>query len=143
MAQNQNNYFSNTIRRYNTDDFVRFLKPEQIQKSAKERIFREMVRGQIDYVEYGKYFVDSKFLENLIIAADNELTNNNTIYNALRYYDLNFPGQIVVIHNITRFSGLCFIFDNLLQRLNNVKVSSNIGHLADIQYVLSNYRNYI
>lgn len=143
MAQNQNNYFSNSIRKYNSEEFVSFLKPEQIQKSAKERIFREMVKGQIDYVQYGKYFLDSKFLENLIIAAENELKNNITIYNALRYYDLNFPGDINVIYNSTKHNCLVFIFDNILQRLRNIKMTSNIGYLSDLQYVLGNYNKYI
>lgn len=143
MAQNQNNYFTFMVRKYNDEDFVRFLKPEQIQKSAKERIFREMARGQIDYVEFGKYFVDSKFLENLIIAANNELMNNTTIGTALQYYDSCFPGQINVVHNINRYNALCFIFNNILQRLYNVKMTSDIGYLADIQYVLTNYHKYM
>ena len=41
---------------------MRFLKPEQIQRAAKERIFREMARGQIDYGQFGKYYLDGKFL---------------------------------------------------------------------------------
>lgn len=145
MAQNQqqNNYFTNMTRRFNDPDFIKFLKPEQIQKSAKERIFREMVRGQIDYVENGKYFVDPKFLENLIIAADNELKNNETVFTALQYYDLNFPGQINVVHNLNKYNALRFIFTNILQRLYNVKMTGDIGYLADIQYVLGNYKNHI
>lgn len=143
MAE-QNNYFTFMERKYNNDeDFVRFLKPEQIQKSAKERIFREMARGQIDYVKFGKYFVDSKFLENLIIAANNELMNNSTIGTALQYYDSCFPGQINVVHNLNRYSALCFIYNNILQRLYNVKMTSDIGYLADLQYVLINHHKYM
>lgn len=137
MGQQQNNYFTNMIHKYNgNDNFVVALKPEQIQRSAKERIFREMMKGQIDYVQFGKYFLDPKFLENLIIAADNELTNKSVIATALQFYDLNFPGDVNIRYNTTRYSNLVVIYQHIIYRLKMVKESGNIGWLTDLQYVV-------
>lgn len=140
---NQNNYFTSQIRRFQSEDFITALKPEQIQRGAKERLFREMVRGQIDYTEFGNYFLDSKFLSNLIIAAENELTNNVVISRALEFYDLTFPGQIEVIHNRTKHEALCEIYSVLLDRLNNLQMTGNVGCLTDIQYRLNGKTHYI
>ncbi len=143
MAQQQNNYFTSNIRRWNREDFLWQMKPEQIQKDAKNRIFREMVKGQIDYSQFGNYYLDPKFLENLIISANNELTNNIVVARALEFYDINFPGDANVTTNRMKHNGLCNIYSTLLQRLNAVKQTQDIGYLTDIQYVLSEYKNYI
>ena len=143
MAQNnnqQNNYFTNMIRRYNREDFIVALKPEQIQRSAKERIFREMVRGQIDYTLFGQYYLDSKFLENLIIAADNELKNNIACATALSFYDLTYPGNALIINNKTKFDNLSVVYNCILQRLQSLKETRNIGFLTDLQFVLANFK---
>lgn len=137
------NYFTSSIKHYGREDFVVLLKPEEIQRSAKDRIFREMVRGRIDYVQFGQYFLDSKFLSNLIVAADNELTNNVVISQALEFYDLNFPGHLEVIHNKTRHENLVVIYRVILERLRQLEVSGNVGVLTDIQYVLNGIKQYI
>ena len=134
---NNNNYFSTSTSRYGTDDFIKLLRPEQIQRSAKERIFREMVKGQIDYGKYGKYFLDIKFLENLIIAAENELRNNTVCFNALKFYDVNFPGDQDVVYNMRETNIKMIAYYTILQRLQLLKYTSDIGVLTDIQYVLS------
>lgn len=137
------NYFTSSIKHYGRDDFIVLLKPEEIQRSAKDRIFREMVRGRIDYVQFGQYFLDSKFLSNLIVAADNELTNNVVVSQALEFYDLNFPGHLEVIHNRTKHENLVIIYRVLLERLRQLEVSGNVGVLTDIQYVLNGIKQYI
>lgn len=143
MAKQINNYFTNMISRYSTEDFVHFLKPEQIQRSAKERIFREMVRGQIDFSVHGKYFQDSKFLENLIIAATDELNNNIAVNAALEFYDMNRPGDMIIIRNRVKHSNLVAIYNAIVIRLNNVKFTGNIGYLTDLPYVLKDEIKYI
>ena len=140
----QNNYFSSMERKYNGDDsFILNIKPDIIQKSAKDRIFREMVRGQIDYTVYGKYFNNSKFLENLLIAAKDELNNNIIIFNSLSFFDIYNPGNQDVINLKILYNNKCFIFQNIVSRLEAVKYSGNVGYLQDIQYVLGQYRNCI
>ena len=144
MGQQQNNYFTNMISRFNgNENFIIALKPAHIQRSAKERIFREMIKGQIDYTQFGNYFLDSKFLENLIIAADNELTNNSVISTALQFYDMNFPGDVNIRYNTLKYQNLVIIYQNLLYRLQMVKESGNIGYLTDFQYVIRENTKFI
>lgn len=136
----QNNYFTNMIQKYNGNrDFILFLKPEQIQKSAKERIFREMVRGNIDYAQFGIYYQNNKFLENLIVAANDELVNAQVISNALLYYDTCFPGDLNVARIRTKQQILVISYDCIYTRLMQVKMTNDIGYLTDIQYVLRDY----
>lgn len=140
----QNNYFTNMIQKYNGNaDFVLFLKPEQIQKSAKEKIFRDMVRGNIDYAQFGFYYQNSKFLENLIVAANDELINAQVISNALLFFDTYNPGDLNVARIRTKQQMLVNIFSCIYTRLMQVKMSGDIGFLTDIQYVLKDYaKNY-
>ncbi len=138
-----NNYFDIMISRYQTPDFVRMLKPEQIQRSAIERIFREMVRGQIDFSQYGNYFLDSKFLDNIIIAAADELDNNSAINKALAFYDINYPGDATIIRNRYKISARVIIYNALYQRLSNAKMSGDIGYLTDLPYVLKEQSKFV
>lgn len=139
MAQN---YFEANIKRAgNIDNFIILMKPEQIQRDAKNRIFREMVQGRIDYEKYGNYYLDSKFLENIIISANNELMNSVVIARALESYDLTYPGDRLVVMNKNKFNGLVFVYSTIYDRLCTVKETQNVASLVDIQYVLSNFRN--
>ena len=137
----QNNYFTAMNLKYKRSDFVFYLKPEQIQKSAKERIFKEMIQGRIDYTVFGFYFNDSKFLENLLIAAQDELINNSTIRDALVFLNQAYPGNQNVINLISRYDSLSRVYTVLTDKLNFVKSTGNVGYLSDIQYVLAAYRN--
>ena len=140
-ASNQNNYFTAMNMKYKTSDFIYYLKPEQIQKSAKEKIFREMVQGKIDYTIFGMYFNDSKFLENLLIAAQDELINNSTIRDALSLYVATYPGNQYSVNLLGRHDALSRIYTVLFDKLNFVKNTGNVGYLADIQYVLAEFKN--
>ena len=133
----QNNYFTMMISRYNgIENFVPFLKPEYIQKTAKERIFREMAKGQIDYSQFGQYYLDNKFLENLIVAANDELVNTDIICRALLLQDIMYPGDLNVVRVRTRQEALKFVYYTIYTRLYSVKMTGDIGYLTDIQYVL-------
>lgn len=138
---NQNNYFTAMNLKYKTSDFVFYLKPEQIQKAAKDRIFKEMIQGKIDYSIFGLYFNDSKFLENLLIAAQDELINNSTIRDALGLYNSTYPGNQIVVNLGIRYNSLSQVFQVLFDKLTYVKSTGNVGYLADIQYVLAPYKN--
>lgn len=141
MAKKENNYFSFNIKKWEREDFLVQMKPETIQRDAKNRIFREMIQGKIDYEKYSNYFLDPKFLENLLIVADNELMNNSTVYNALDFYDKCYPGIMEVVSNKTRYAGFVHVYSVLCDRLNILKLTGDIGCLIDIQYILANYRN--
>jgi hypothetical protein len=140
-ANNQNNYFTSMNQKYKTSEFVFYLKPEQIQKAAKDRIFKEMIQGRIDYSIFGFYFNDSKFLENLLIAAQDELINNSTLRDALALYNTTYPGVQNAMNLFSRHDALSRIYSVLFDKLTFVKSTGNVGYLADIQYVLAAYKN--
>lgn len=133
------NYFDMKIRQQG-EDFLLTESAKSIQISARRRIFREMVNGEIDYSMYGKYFMNSSFLENLLIPAKEELNNNAVIRDALINYDLCFPGTIAGILK-GKYVGLAHVYTVLVDKLECVKISGNIGFLVDISAVLANYRN--
>jgi len=139
-----NNYFTSMISKYNgNQDFITYQKPEQIQQSAKTRIFREIVKGQIDFAQYGQYFLNPKFMENVIIAANDCLVEYSTIYQALEFYDYNMPGSMDVLRLKTKYGFLIQIFQVLLNKFGEVKITSNIGILTDIKYILKDHAKYI
>lgn len=134
------NYFDFNIRKFNRNDFIVLMKPEQIQRDAKNRIFREMIQGYVDYEKYGSYYLDSKFLENIIISAENELMNSNIIANALKLYDISNPGNSLVIMNKNKYEQLSYVYNVLYAKLSMVKSNQDISFLIDIQYILRDYR---
>lgn len=130
------------------------LTPESIQKQSN-RIFKEMVKGYIDYEKYGNYFLDGKLTDNLIICANNELEVNTLLYNSLVYYtkvsayqDPNVMNVIqsfgpMVGSEITHLEALCRIYKVLLDTLRAIKESYNIGYLANITTMLYSIKNHI
>ena len=81
MANNKNNYITNMINKYG-ENWIVATNPEDIQKAGK-RIVKEMAKGQFNYEEVGKYFLDGKFLDNIIIFTKNELDSNTLYLNGL------------------------------------------------------------
>ena len=67
------------------DDWIAMSSPDNIQQSGK-RIVKDMVRGIVDYETHGKYFLDPKFMDNLLISISNELEINTLNLNACQYY---------------------------------------------------------
>lgn len=142
MAKNNGNYFTSSIGKYNTEDFVTLMTPEEIQRDAK-RIFREMIKGKIDFAKYGKYFQDPKFTDNLIAICDSEYRYNSQNNEALRFYDLQFPGNQQVAYNIYTTNILAYCYGIIFSRLQQVKSSmyENVGVLTEIPILLRDYRN--
>ena len=67
MAKGGRTYIETMIKQYGTDWLVS-VNPDSIQRSTK-RIIKDMVNSTMDYGKYGQYFLESKFLENIIIAC--------------------------------------------------------------------------
>lgn len=135
------NYIDQCLRQ-NGEDFIMYLKPDVIQRSAKQRIFREMVQGLYDYSVYGKYFTEPKFFENLLIAAADELQSNIVIRDALTLYDLQYPGNNLTVILKGKYISLVYVYQVLYDRLTAMKMSGyNVGYLADISGVLYQYKN--
>lgn len=120
--------------------WVSNVKPEDIQKQTK-RIVRDIVYGNIMYDEVGKYFLDYKFLENLIIGIRNELEINTLNYNACCFQFQYFNDIPNMGNHITRLSKVIFIYSTILERLEYVKSTGNIGFMVDLSATLYVHRN--
>ena len=91
-AQKANNYFSINIQKYG-ENFIAQKSPQDIQRDAKKKIFKDMVFGNIDYDTYGQYFTDANFLDNLITVAMIERAVHEVTGKALYDYSLNYNGN--------------------------------------------------
>lgn len=121
------------------EDWVNLTPPEQIQKQFR-RIVKDMVLGNIDYATYGRYFYDLKFIENLIIGITNELEINTLDFNTGSFYLQYYPATPLLPTHLTHLQALIIIYQTVLDKLNYVKSTGDIGYLADISGLLFNYR---
>lgn len=151
MAKASKSYLESMVRQYG-EDWLTLANPENIQNSAK-RIAKDMSKNTIDYEKYGKYFLDSKFMENLIIAYTNEYEEASLHYNALVYYQQYLYQLSLLQQNnapmpnigplIAHDQSLMFIYNTILTKLNNVRLTSNIAELYDLGATLFQYRNHL
>lgn len=136
----KNNSYVQMMYNQNGEEWISALRPEDIQRSTK-RIVKDMVRGSIDYQVFGKFFLDPKFLENLIIGVSNELEINTLNYNACKFYCGYYPQTPNILPHIYHLERSCYIYNTVLERLNLVKMYGNVGYLTDISALLYNDRN--
>lgn len=136
----KNNSYIQMMMNQNGDEWILALRPEDIQRSTR-RIVKDMVRGTIDYQTQGKFFLDPKFMENLIIGVSNELEINTLNYNACQFYYQYYPQTPNIQPHIYHLERTCYIYSTILQRLNAVKMSGNVGYMTDISALLFNDRN--
>lgn len=137
------NYFTTQTNKYQTEDFVDLMAPEQIQTDAK-RICRELIKGKIDIGKYGKYFQIAKFTDNILIGVQSEYNFNATNARVLNFYNNQFPGDRQAQYNYYVSNILSYCYYTILIRLQTLKSSmyENIGVLTDIPIILRNYKNF-
>ena len=141
MGKNNNNYITSMEAKFG-ENWIFALTPENIQRSSK-RVFKEMVTGKYDYEVVGKYFLDGKFLDNLIIACEYEIEVNTLLYNAVTFYIQYNPQIQNATIQQSHLQTLCYIYTVILQKLNAVKISGNIGAFVDLAAVLYSYRKHL
>ena len=137
------NYFQDMEQRYQNagnESWLNLITPQDIQKSAIKRIFREMVNGGYDYEKFGRYFLDYRFLENLIIAANNKLEYYTLLNNAISVYRAGYPMFPNIGYHASHIQNLFYIYNTIYNKLIEVKGSSNIAPLVEIAPVLCHYR---
>jgi hypothetical protein len=141
MAKGGRSYIDNMVRQFG-ENWLIAVNPDNIQRSIK-RIVKDMVNNGIDYGKYGQYFLDSKFLENLIIACTNEFEEASLHYNALVFYQQYFPQIPNIGQLISHDQSLIFIYSTVVEKLKLVKMTNNIGELYDVGAILYQYRNHL
>lgn len=137
----KNNYFKQNIDKFG-DEFVSLVTPDQIQGQAK-RIVKEIVKGDIELEKYGKYFLDLKFIDNLIIGISCELDDYSLYSTAVSFYKMYYPNTPNITIRENHLQALCYIYGVILSKLQAVKETQNIGYLSDASSLLYNYRNHL
>jgi hypothetical protein len=135
------NYIDSMIKQYG-DQWIVALNPEDIQRSCK-RLVKDMVRGNINYEKHGDYFLDAKFLDNLIIAVENELEMNSLHYNAMCFYQQYNPQIKNMSIHINHDYVITVIYNTIYNKLQQVKFTQNVGCLYDISALLNQYRAHL
>lgn len=138
----KSNYFSDMENRYQGDEvWINVISPQDIQKSAVKRIFREMVNGGYDYEKYGVYFMDSRFIENLIVAASNKSEYYTLLNNSVGMYRNYYPAYPNIGSHFTHVQNLNYIYSVIYYKLLEVRNTQNIAPLLEISPILYTYRN--
>ncbi len=138
----KNNSYIQMMYNQQGEDWIINVRPEDIQRSCK-RVVKDMVKGTIDYEKFGKYFLDIKFMENLIIGLTNELEINTLNYNACKLYYSYYPNTPNLGTHIYHLERILYIYNIIYERLNWVKSTGNVGYLTDISGLLFNDRNHL
>ncbi|MBR6289472.1 MAG: hypothetical protein IKR19_09055 [Acholeplasmatales bacterium] len=141
MANKYNCYIGNMVSQFG-DDWAARVTPDAIQRSTK-RIVKEIAKGSIDYEEYGQQFMEPKFIENLIIGITNELEINTMDLTACQFYYAHFPSVPNMGNHIQHLARVCYVYNVILERLNYVKITGNIGYMVDIPGLVFSDRKHI
>lgn len=143
MAKNnQKNFITQQIQQQQDGIWIDNINPDIIQRNAK-RIVKEIVNNKYNYEQIGHYFLDLKFLDNLIEGIKYELEINTLYFNAVSYYKNICPGYPHLIIHLNHLSALCTVYQTVLDRLYMVEEYQNIGYLSDLSALLNQYRNYL
>ena len=135
------NYFQTNIQRFG-EDFLDFKKAEEIQRDCKF-IFKDMVFGNIDYEKYGMYFMEPRFLEQLIIKSEIDAKKHNLKYIALHEFSIRYnntdAAQLAAIE-----ANMFHIMNTINEQLLLVKYNNyNISYLTYLPSKLRDFRNTI
>ena len=134
------NYFQQNIAKYG-ENFLRSKSAKDIQKDAKRRLFKDMVYGNINYDEYGKFFTDPQFIDNLIVIANTlyleHLVTGNALMQFAGMYNNPVASQLSV-----RNLNVALVFNSLMTRISEVKANNyDIKSLVQIVSDTAMYRN--
>lgn len=135
------NYITQMIDKYG-EYWVSNVRPEDIQRQTK-RIVKDIVHGNIEYDKVGNFFLDFKFLENVIIGIKNELEINTLNYNACCFQFQYFKDIPNLGNHIDHLAKVIYVYNTILNRLEAVKYTGNIGNLVDLSSLLFNYKNHL
>ena len=135
----KNNFFKQNLDKYG-DGFINIITPDQIQNQAK-RIVKELIKGEIELEIYGQYFLDLKFLDNFILGVTSEYDESSLYLAAVSLYRSTYPQTPNISLREYKLQCLCYIYGVILNKLQQVKQTQNIGSLVDISALLYNYKN--
>lgn len=141
MANTKQNYLQMMVKNYG-ENWVVTQTPDNIQRSSK-RIIKEIAKGCYDYEKQGQYFLNLKFLENLIIGLTNELEINTLNLTACRFMYQYYPNTPNLAQQINHLDAVVRLFDLVISRLKWVKETNNIGYMVDLAGLMYTDRKHL
>lgn len=132
------NYFESNIQKFG-QDFLDFKRTEEIQRDCKF-IFRDMVFGNINYEKHGMYFMEPRFLEQLIIQSEIESRKHAIKFSALSEYNLNH-GDNLSVQLACIEQDMYMITSTIYNQLRLVKANNyDISYLTYLPALLKDHR---
>ena len=142
MAKNnQKNFITQQLQQQNGEYWVAHINPDIIQRNAK-RIVKEMISNKFNYEQVGNYFLEPKFLDNLIEGIKSELEINTLYFYAVMNYKNICPQYPHISIHINHLDAICKVYKIILDKLYMVQRYQNIGYLSDVSAYLQQYKNY-
>ena len=83
--QRRENYFEMNLKDHD-ENFINTRSPQDLQRDARKRIFKDMIFGNIDYETFGSYFTNPNFIDALITVANVEAQKHSVTASALGAY---------------------------------------------------------
>lgn len=134
-------YFDMNIQK-SGDGFLLNKSVTEIQKDARKRIFKDMVFGNIDYAKYGSYFMNARFLEQLIIVSEEEMEKHGLLHQGARLLDIMYPGTPKVPQLMIVESKLFTTFYHINYYLKCVRdFGYDISFLPELTMKIYEFRN--
>lgn len=143
--KNVRNYFSTSIEKYKTEDFLKYKNPRELEQDAI-KIFREMAQGRIDIDEYGDYFYNQALLNSLINIANSQYW----------YYEYSFRGLNILITQAMQSNQYDSYMTIVMEEhkncrdayqaayhcFNNFKTTMDMDCLRQAPFLMSNFKSY-
>ena len=141
MANNKTNYLQMMVKNYGESWSVTQT-PENIQRSSR-RIIKEIAKGMYDYEKQGQLFLEPKFLENLIIGLTNELEINTLNLFSCQFCYQYYPQIPNLGSHVLHLQAIDRMYKLVIERLNYVKMTGNIGYMVDLPGLMYNDRKHL
>lgn len=136
----KNNYFKQMIQRYGSD----FLEKKKQERGGftnePPRVFRDLVKGKIDFARESDYFRDPEFLEALILNAYKNYTYYGILNNSLTTTFAQKPIPITMDEQETyiRVKDSFELYRELYNCLIMFRSTGNIDWIIKIPYSITN-----
>ena len=139
----KSNYFQDMEQKYQGNEgvWINLITPQNIQRDAVKRIFKEMVNGGYNYENCGQYFLDSRFIENLIVAAGTKLEYYTLLSNAVNMFRGYSPSYPNIGAHLSHVQNLSYIYNVIYNTLVEVRNTHNIAPLVEVFRLTYSYRN--
>ena len=132
MAKTKTSYFDMMVQKEG-EDFLDRKTADELVRDAKRRIFKDMAYGNIDYEKHGRYFMEPRFLDQLLCVAEDEANNHQKYWQALVMLDSTCPGDLRTVTLCSKENRLATVYGIIYTHLKCVKdMGYNISVLPNM-----------